>query len=80
MYRMIDFSNWEINLESPYGSGASEKIWLISPDLLNKGIFKYPKKNTDGSITGEYWAEKLAVEIGKVIGLKHTFMTRQLIL
>ena len=32
--------------------------------------FKFPKIKHDGTITGEYWAEKLATEIGKLIGVE----------
>jgi predicted RecA/RadA family phage recombinase len=45
-------------------------LWLINPETNENGIFKFPKIKTDGTITGEYWAEKLASEIGKLIDLK----------
>ena len=37
-----------------------------------KGLFKFPKvKDKDKSIiTGEYWAEKLATEIGKLVDVE----------
>lgn len=71
MIEIKNFDNWIEDKESgKFGSGASEKIWLINPDTNEKGIFKFPKVKTDGTITGEYWAEKLAEELGKLIGIK----------
>ena len=68
MFELKNFDNWIEDIESgKFGSGASEKIWLINPKTKEKGIFKFPKVKSDGLITGEYWAEKLATEIGKLI-------------
>ena len=68
MFEVKNFDNW---IESgKFGSGASEKVWLINPETKDKGIFKFPKVRTNGKITGEYWAEKLATEIGKLIDVK----------
>ena len=71
MFEVKNFDNWIEDTESgKFGSGASEKIWLINPETKEKGIFKFPKVRTNGEITGEYWAEKLATEIGKLIDVK----------
>ena len=71
MFEVKNFDNWIEDTESgKFGSGASEKIWLINPKTKEKGIFKFPKVRTKGEITGEYWAEKLATEIGKLIDVK----------
>ena len=71
MFEVKNFDNWIEDTESgKFGSGASEKIWLINPKTKEKGIFKFPKVRTNGEITGEYWAEKLATEIGKLIDVK----------
>ena len=71
MFEVKNFDNWIEDTESgKFGSGASEKIWLINPKTKEKGIFKFPKVRTNGEITGEYWAEKLAAEIGKLIDVK----------
>lgn len=44
MYQVINFDNWkEDSISSKFGSGASEKIWLINPKTKEKGIFKFPK-------------------------------------
>lgn len=65
-----DFSDWVILEENPYGSGASKKIWIENRDTNKKGIFKYPKLNPgENKITGEYWAEDLAVEIAKYLNI-----------
>lgn len=71
MFEIKNFDNWkEDTVSGKFGSGASEKIWLINPETNEKGIFKFPKVKSDGTITGEYWAEKLATEIGKLIGVR----------
>lgn len=71
MFELKNFDNWIEDIESgKYGSGTSEKIWLINPETSEKGLFKFPKVKNDGTITGEYWAEKLATEIGKLIGVE----------
>lgn len=71
MIEIKNFDNWIEDSEAgKFGSGASEKIWLVNPANNEKGIFKFPKVKHDGTITGEYWAEKLATEIGKLIGVE----------
>ena len=71
MFEVKNFDNWiEDKVSGKFGSGASEKIWLINPETNEKGLFKFPKVKSDGTITGEYWAEKLATEIGKLIGVE----------
>lgn len=73
MVEIKNFDNWIEDIEAgKYGSGASKKIWLINPDTKEKGLFKFPKvkDKEKGIITGEYWAEKLATEIGKLIGIE----------
>lgn len=73
MFEVKNFDNWiEDKISGKFGSGASEKIWLINPETNEKGLFKFPKvkDNEKGIITGEYWAEKLATEIGKLIDVE----------
>ena len=71
MIEVKNFDNWIEDTESgKFGSGASEKLWLINPETNERGLFKFPKVKSDGNITGEYWAEKLATEIGKLIDVK----------
>lgn len=73
MYKIYNFDNWiEDDTSGKFGSGASEKIWLMEPLTNKKGLFKYPKvKNKDKNIlTGEFWAEKLASELAKVLGIR----------
>lgn len=69
MFEIKSFENWIIDDDAPYGSGASEKLWIYNPETFKKGIFKYPKTTSFKTLTGEYWAEKLASEIGKLIGI-----------
>ena len=73
MIEVKNFDNWiEDKISGKFGSGASEKIWLINPETNEKGLFKFPKikDKEKGIITGEYWAEKLATEIGKLIDVE----------
>ena len=73
MFEVKKFDNWiEDKISGKFGSGASEKLWLINPETNERGLFKFPKiKDKDKEIiTGEYWAEKLATEIGKLIDVK----------
>lgn len=73
MFEVKNFDNWIEDIETgKYGSGASEKVWLINPETKEKGLFKFPKvkDKEKGTITGEYWAEKLATEIGKLIDVE----------
>lgn len=71
MFEVKNFDNWIEDTEyGKFGSGASEKIWLINPETNERGLFKFPKVKSDGQITGEYWAEKLATEIGKIIDVE----------
>jgi hypothetical protein len=55
--------DWE-NLELPV-SGAREKMWLRNNITGETGLFKFPKT----TITGDYWAEKLAHELGNLLGI-----------
>lgn len=73
MVEIKNFDNWIEDIEfGKFGSGASEKVWLINPETNEKGLFKFPKvkDNKKDTITGEYWAEKLATEIGKLIDVE----------
>lgn len=73
MIELKNFDNWVEDIEfGKFGSGASEKVWLINPKTNEKGLFKFPKvkDKEKGIITGEYWAEKLATEIGKLIDVE----------
>ena len=67
---LINFDNWEVDEDSPFGSGASEKKWLVNPITYQKGIFKFPKGIDIGNPTGEYWAEKVASELALVLELE----------
>lgn len=68
MKELIRFNNWKIDADTPFGSGASRKNWLINNVTNQRGIFKYPKV-TNGSITGEYWSECLAYEIAETLSI-----------
>ncbi|HEY8890532.1 MAG TPA: HipA domain-containing protein [Clostridium sp.] len=70
MCMLINFDHWEIDEDSPFGSGASEKKWLINSETKQKGIFKFPKGVNIGKPTGEYWAEKVANQLAEVLGIE----------
>lgn len=63
MMSLIDVSSWEVD-ENRQVSGTREKYWLIHPETEQRFLFKIPKENT-----GEAWAEKIASEVGKAMGL-----------
>ncbi|WP_163538153.1 HipA domain-containing protein [Gracilibacillus sp. YIM 98692] len=60
---LIDVSSWEVD-EKRQVSGTREKYWLVHPETEQRFLFKIPKENT-----GEAWAEKIASEVGKAMGL-----------
>lgn len=60
---MLDITNWKVDNELN-ASGTREKFWVIHPETGERYLFKLPKENT-----GEIWAEKIASEIGKHLGL-----------
>ena len=67
---LINFDAWEVDEDSPFGSGASEKKWLFNPTTNQKGIFKFPKSSNVGKPTGEYWAEKVASQLADVLDIE----------
>ena len=67
---LINFDDWKIDEDSPFGSGASEKKWLISPQTRQKGIFKFPKGSDIGKPTGEYWTEKIASQLAEILEIE----------
>ena len=70
MFKINRFDDWiSDNTSGTYGSGASEKVWLINPITGNRGLFKFPKIKSDGNVTGEYCSEKIASELGNLIGM-----------
>ena len=42
MFEIKNFDNWVIDTNGEFGSGASEKIWLINSTTKEKGLFKFP--------------------------------------
>lgn len=65
------FDDWPELEGLAEGSGASEKLWLQSPDGAVRGLFKFPKYE-DGApskITSEHISEWLAAQLGKLVGV-----------
>lgn len=51
MFKVKNFDNWIEDTEyGKFGSGASEKIWLINPETNERGLFKFPKVKSDGQL------------------------------
>ena len=63
-FPIINFSGWE-DLYLP-ASGVREKKWLRNNETNELGLFKFPKTE----YTGDYWAEKLAYELGKLTDIE----------
>ena len=54
MVEVKNFDNWIEDKDSgKFGSGASEKIWLVNPKTNKKGLFKFPKIKSDGTIIND---------------------------
>lgn len=62
---MKDFSYWERYDGLSEGSGRSEKVWLINPDTLQTGLFKFRKTE----YTTDHISECIAYELAQSIGL-----------
>ena len=44
MFEVKNFDNWiEDKIAGKFGSGASEKLWIINPETNERGLFKFPK-------------------------------------
>ncbi|MCI9264164.1 MAG: hypothetical protein HFF06_06280 [Oscillospiraceae bacterium] len=73
MVEIFDFSQWQRPEGVSEGSGASEKIWLQSPDGDKTGLFKFPKtRNYPGkpeTTSTEHVSEWLASQLGKIFGV-----------
>lgn len=72
MFPVIDITGWEY--EDVYVSGSKEKRWYRLPDTGKLVLFKLPVSLTSDTwqltdeSTGEMWAEKIASEIGNILG------------
>lgn len=75
MVHLIDFSaeGWEKPEELSEASGASEKIWLRSPNGLKTGLFKFPKTRSHpgapDTTSTEHISEWLASQLGKILDI-----------
>ena len=73
MVKIFDFSQWEKPEGIFEGSGASEKIWLQSPDGIKTGLFKFPKTRNypekPETTSTEHVSEWLASQLGKILGV-----------
>jgi len=73
MYQIVDITGW--HFEDIYVSGSKEKRWYRIPDSNQLVIFKLPVSITSDTsqvsneFSGEMWAEKIASEIGNILGI-----------
>ncbi|WP_019874040.1 hypothetical protein [Sporichthya polymorpha] len=63
---VVDVTAWPVRLDEPAG-GEEKWGWLEAPDG-QLWLFK-PRSQRDGRTQGEDWAEKIAAELGKLVGL-----------
>jgi len=61
-----DVSGWPARAEEQMGS--KRKVWLAGPDQ-DPYLFKYVRQDSIGGIYGDDWAEKLAAELAKLLGV-----------
>ena len=66
MYRILEID--ERNEIQPEGMGSKAKSWFLVPEENeSEWLFKRPQRT--GS--GEHWAEKIAAEVARVLGIPH---------
>lgn len=63
-YPIVDVSTWRAYEQEPLGT--KRKIWLEAPDA-RMWLFKYRHR----PMTGDDWAEKIACEIARLLGIPH---------
>ena len=67
-YPVVDLqTGWLLGDEQ---MGSKDKVWMQLPDDGNPWLFKYSRMS-DGEVTGEHWAEKIAAEIAALMGVPH---------
>lgn len=66
--QIIDVTDWE---KSEYPIGTRKKYVYVHPRTRQKAFFKYPMDfdKPEISALGEVWSEKIAADIGKLIGI-----------
>ncbi|WP_127582807.1 HipA domain-containing protein [Paenibacillus koleovorans] len=73
MIEVVDISGW--SYENKEVSGSKEKRWYRHPHSNELVLFKLPISYTNENwtllteVSGETWAEKIASEIGEIIGI-----------
>ena len=65
---IIDISDWE---KEDYFVGTRRKLLYTNPRTREKAFFKYPylDPRTGEELPGEIWSEKIAADIGDIIGV-----------
>ncbi len=65
-FPIIDVSAWLPDRDEPMGS--KRKLWLVDPDK-GRWLFKFRRTQPCGVPAGEDWAEKLAAQIARLMGI-----------
>lgn len=64
-FAIVDVSSWPQVAVEP--GGADEKVWLEEPGTCDRWLFK--PVVVKGHVQGEDWAEKLAAEFARILGV-----------
>lgn len=70
MYPVIDASSWEVESVEP--GGQDPGTWMVD-DVGTRWLFK-PAAVRGDRRQGEDWAEKIAAELARLIGLPAAFV------
>jgi hypothetical protein len=65
-FTIEDASAWPTEAEEQMGS--KRKVWLESPTGASH-LFKYVRNDRNGAVYGDDWAEKLAAELSRLLGI-----------
>jgi hypothetical protein len=63
---VLDVSSWPVYRPEPLG--LDEKVWLVDAEGGELWLFK-PRVERQGRVQGEDWSEKLASELGHLLGV-----------
>jgi len=66
-FEIKDINDWELITE--LSGGTNRKMIFKNPYTGFLSMFKYPRVKNNGKTTGEAWAEKLASELGEMLGV-----------
>ena len=65
-YEILDVSGWPTQADEQMGS--KRKVWLEGP-ARGSYLFKYVREDSVGGTYGDDWAEKIAAELARLVGV-----------